>query len=315
MQFSNLLLKSWNYEKGDTEIPIADLEISKRIQQKNPVPSTYVYSDEASWVQRLKKQVNITAEKAGLQGDDIQGFFGVHNGFQQHIEGASPVVMDAFENPTGFGFDITLGCASVILSAQLAGLHMSNTEVQNVMVGTVQMTTQYTKNCTDGNCIFADSIGAMMFSKGTNGNRVKFTEITTNPYFRDMFVMNEHRMYQIQNIQKGKDLSQFMIESFGNHLRKSSVTLKTFPKDIDFIAMSCSTHAATKMVLESLNIPTERTGLECLTHVPHMGTNDLMYQLDYGIEQGLIKPGSKVLVSGTSIGFSLATMAIEWGVV
>ena len=90
--------------------------------------------------------------------------------------------------------------------------------------------------------------------------------------------------------------------------------MNTYPVDLDYIAMSCSTYAATKMVLEKSNFSTERTGLECMKKVPHMGTNDLMYQIDYGIEQGMIKKGSKILISGTSLGFSMGTMAIEWGV-
>lgn len=68
------------------------------------------------------------------------------------------------------------------------------------------------------------------------------------------------------------------------------------------------------MVLDAINFPLERTGIECLTKIPHMGMNDLIYQIEYGIEQGLIKNGSKILVTGTSFGFSIGTMAIRWGV-
>ena len=84
------------------------------------------------------------------------------------------------------------------------------------------------------------------------------------------------------------------------------------PKNIDYIAISCSTYAATKRVLDAINFPLEKTGIECLTKVPHMGTNDLIFQLEHGLEKGLIEQGSKILMTGTSAGFSIATMALEW---
>ena len=43
-----------------------------------------------------------------------------------------------------------------------------------------------------------------------------------------------------------------------------------------------------------------------------MGTNDLIFQLEHGLEKGLIEQGSKILMTGTSAGFSIATMALEW---
>jgi 3-oxoacyl-[acyl-carrier-protein] synthase III len=174
--------------------------------------------------------------------------------------------------------------------------------------------TQYTNGCTDGNALFADSIGAMVFSKQTSGNQVRFTQINSDPAFRDMFVLNDDAIYQLANLQKGRELTEFMIRSFGDQFRRGCMSLKTIPKDLDYIAMSCSTYQATKTVLEAMNFPLERTGIECLTRVPHMGTNDLIFQIEHGIEQGMIKQGSKILVTGTSLGFSIATMAIEWGV-
>lgn len=317
MKFDNLALTGWSYEKADKEIPMEDLlqqGLPKRIQSRNPVPSTWVYSDEAQWEERLANHVKQAVETANLTPDEIEGFWGVHNGYQRHVEGASPVVMTALDNPMGFMADFNLGCASVILASQMAGLHFYDENMHNAVVGMVQMNTQYTNLCTDGNCIFADSIGAIVYSRKNSGNMIRYTEITSGSYFRDMFIIDENFKYQLKNIQKGRELTEFMVKSFATHLRNSCRILKVFPIDIDFYAISCSTHAASKTVLENLNFPLERSGLECMTKIPHMGTNDLLYQIEYGIEQGMIKKGSKILVSGTSLGFSAATMAIEWGV-
>ncbi|RMG21544.1 MAG: hypothetical protein D6732_27115 [Methanobacteriota archaeon] len=313
MKFDNLLLSGWSFNKGDKKIPIDELDLPKNVLKRNPVPATFVYSDDHQWDRILIKEVQKTAEMAGLTGDDIQGFLGIHNGIDRHPEGASPVTMAAFPKTKGFGFDFSLGCASVILAAQIAGTHFIHPEVNNIIVGSVQMTTQYTDNCSDGNCIFADSIGSFAFSKGEHGNKVKYVEISTNPYFRDMFILNNQAKYQLANLQKGKELSEYMVKTFANHMRKACLAMKTYPKDIDFIAISCSTYAATRMVLDQMKFPLEKTGIECLRQVPHMGTNDLLFQLDYGLENGLIKKGSKILVSGTSLGFSMGTMGIEWG--
>ncbi len=314
MKFDNLSLSGWSYNKGDKRIAVEELNLPKTVLGRNPVPATYVYSNESDWDKVLISEVRKTAEMAGLTGEDIQGFLGIHNGIDRHPEGASPVTMEAFPGAEGFGFDFSLGCASVTVAAQIAGTHFIHPEIENIIVGSVQMTTQYTNNCSDGNCIFADSIGAFAFSKADHGNMIRYVEISTNPYFRDMFVLNSDAKYQLANLQKGKELSAYMVKTFGTHMRKACLAMKTYPKDIDFIALSCSTYAATKMVLEQMKFPLEKTGLKCLQEVPHMGTNDLLFQLNYGIEHGLIKKGSKILVSGTSLGFSMGTMAIEWDV-
>ncbi len=314
MKFENLTLSGWSFNKGDKRIPLSDLDISKSIMSRNPVEATWVYSDESKWEEILIDEVQKTARMANLTGEQIQGFLGIHNGINGHPEGASPVTMSAFPGAEGFGFDFSLGCASVIVAAQIAGTYFATGEVDNIIVGAVQLTTQYTDNCTDGNCIFADSIGAFAFSKKETGRQVKYVEVSTNPFFRDMFVLNPQGKYQLANLQKGKDLSKYMIKTFGTHMRKACLAMKTYPKDIDFIAISCSTYAATRMVLENMNFPLEKTGVNCLTEVPHMGTNDLLSQLDYGLETGLIRKGSKILVSGTSLGFSMGTMAIEWNI-
>jgi 3-oxoacyl-[acyl-carrier-protein] synthase III len=162
--------------------------------------------------------------------------------------------------------------------------------------------------------MFADSIGAMVFSRADSGNMIRYTSVMSNAEFRDMFVLDDNGVYQLDNLHKGRDLTEFMVKSFATQFREGCMAMKTMPKNLDYIAMSCSTYGATQRVLEAMNFPLEKTGLSCLTEVPHMGTNDLIFQLEYGLEQGLIKDGSKILVTGTSLGFSMATMAIEWGV-
>ena len=312
MKFDNLALTGWSYEKGDKKISVEELNLPAPVLSRNPVSHTFVYTDIDSWKERLHHHTKKAVEMAGIKDEDIQAYFGVHNGVHKHPEGASPEVMSVYPGHGGFGFDFSLGCASVILGAQLAGLHMSSDEVQNVIMGSVQLTTQYTNSCTDGNCLFADSIGALTFSRTNSGHMIRYTELSTNPEFKDMFTLNENGIYQLKSGGKGRSLSEYMIKTFSNHMRKACLAMKIFPKDIDFVAISCSTYAASKMVLDKLNIPLEKSGIECLTHVPHMGTNDLIYQIEYGIEKGLIKRGSKILVSGTSLGFSMATMGIDW---
>ncbi len=312
MYFDNLTLAGWSYEKGDFEIPLKDQISDKRILSRNPVKSTYVYKNEGEWVERLHQHSKKAINMANISNDNIHAFLGVHNGTERHPMYASPQVMAAFPESKGFQMDFSLGCASIIVGAQLAGLHFMKENIENIIMGSVQMTTQWTKNYNDGNAIFADGIGSLAFKKSTNGHLIKYTSIDSNSYFNDMFVMDKSGTYQLANLQKGRDLTEFMISSFSNQLRESCITLKTIPKNIDYIAISCSTYAATKRVLDAINFPLEKTGIECLTQIPHMGTNDLIFQLEHGLEKGLIEEGSKILMTGTSAGFSIATMALEW---
>ncbi len=313
MIFNNLALSGWSFEIADEKINLDNYQLNDRLRKKNPVKNTFIYSDPSSWEERLKKQVRNTANMAGVDGNNYQVIIGVHNGFNKHPEGASPVVMEALNNDNAYMFDISLGCASIILASQIAGTHLIDNNVHNIMLGSVQMTTQYTNNFTDGNCIFADGIGALSFSRANKGNMIRYTSISSNYKYRDMFVMDENSTYHMQKFHKGKELSEFMINSFAKHLRESCKVMKIFPNDIDFIAISASNYAGSKMILENAHFPTDRSGINCLKEVPHMGTNDLIYQLQYGIDEGMIRKGSKILITGTSLGFSIGTMAIEWG--
>lgn len=313
MRFENIALTGWSYEKGDKLIPIADLDVSEFVRMRNPVPGTYVYSDETKWEHCLQSECRKAARMAGIADNDIQLFLGVHNGYRRHPEGASPVAMAEFETKEAFMFDFSLGCASVVMAAQLSGLYMGQESIKNIVFASAQLLTQYSQNCSDGNCLFADSLGAMVFSKRKSGNLVKFAEVHSDAEFRDMFVFDENAMYSMQNMHKGKALTKFMINAFGRQLRGGCLAMKTMPKDLDYIALSCTNYASTRTILDAMSFPLERTGIECFKKVPHMGTNDLIFQIEHGIEQGMIKPGSKVLLAGTSLGFSIATMAIEWG--
>ena len=110
-----------------------------------------------------------------MKDEDINAFLGVHNGAHKHIEGACPEVMAAFPKSNGFQMDFTLGCASIIVGAQLAGLHFSREDINNIVMGSVQMTTQWTENYNDGNAVFADGIGALAFKEaGANPNDVVY---------------------------------------------------------------------------------------------------------------------------------------------
>ena len=313
MKFSQLALTGWSYCKGDKEIEIDSLDLSTVIKSRNPAKSTFVYSDEDIWKSCVQNHSKASAKMGNVSDDKVDAFFGVHNGFNKHPTPAAPEVQDAFPNSSGYVMEFSLGCASVILGAQLAGFHMFDENIRNIAIGLVQLNTQYSVNYSDGNCILADSFGALMFSKRSSGNLIKYTGVNSNSYFNDMFVLNKEGMYSLTAKSKGKKLTKFMANSFGQQLRKSCLAFKIFPKDIDYIAISCSTYSATKLLLDQMGFPLEKTGIKCLTQIPHMGTNDLLFQLDYGVEQGLIKPGAKVIVAGTSLGFSMASMAIEWG--
>ncbi|MCH8908407.1 MAG: hypothetical protein IH840_15065, partial [Candidatus Heimdallarchaeota archaeon] len=98
MKFHNLALTGWSYEKADKEIPMALLAeqgLPRSIQSRNPVPGTWVYSDDSQWRERLSDNVNQAVAMSGIAAEDIQGFMGVHNGYKLHPEPAGPAVMGA----------------------------------------------------------------------------------------------------------------------------------------------------------------------------------------------------------------------------
>jgi len=81
--------------------------------------------------------------------------------------------------------------------------------------------------------------------------------------------------------------------------------------DIDFFNMSLVKPSAYRMLLGELGL-TEEQGVY-LSHVGHIGEQDMIVNIEAGIEQGRLEPGHTMAVLAAGIGYVWAGAIVQWG--
>ncbi|MFW5433902.1 3-oxoacyl-ACP synthase [Paenibacillus apiarius] len=80
---------------------------------------------------------------------------------------------------------------------------------------------------------------------------------------------------------------------------------------IDFIGLLHMKRSAHKAVLRALGIPGRRSVY--LDEFGHIGQFDPMICIELGVKQGLIRPGSIVVLAAAGIGYAWGALTLKWG--
>lgn len=79
----------------------------------------------------------------------------------------------------------------------------------------------------------------------------------------------------------------------------------------DYLALCHLRPRAHAQMLNSLGIHANQS--DPLADVGHHGPNDVIISVDRALRRGLIKPGSRVVMAATGIGFTYAAASLRWG--
>lgn len=224
--------------------------------------------------------------------------------------------------------DYNLGCSGFVYGLALAKGLIHAEIVSNVLLVTSETYNKHIhKKDKSNRTIFGDGAAATLISKsdkekifkfdlGTDGNG-KNNLIVQNGGIRNRKLITTEKMDNAGNIysddnlfMNGPEIFNFTIEmipkTINNCLIKNKITLE----EIDFVIF----HQANKYMLEhlrrKLRIPSEKFYIN-LEKTGNTVSATIPIALKDCLDKGLIKKGSKVLLSGFGVGYSWASTIIE----
>lgn len=224
--------------------------------------------------------------------------------------------------------DYNLGCSGFVYGLALAKGLIHAEIVSNVLLVTSETYNKHIhKKDKSNRTIFGDGAAATLITKsdkekifkfdlGTDGNG-KNNLIVQNGGIRNRKLITTEKMDNAGNIysddnlfMNGPEIFNFTIEmipkTINNCLIKNKITLE----EIDFVIF----HQANKYMLEhlrrKLRIPSEKFYIN-LEKTGNTVSATIPIALKDCLDKGLIKKGSKVLLSGFGVGYSWASTIIE----
>lgn len=224
--------------------------------------------------------------------------------------------------------DYNLGCSGFVYGLALAKGLIHAEIVSNVLLVTSETYNKHIhKKDKSNRTIFGDGAAATLITKsdkekifkfdlGTDGNG-KNNLIVQNGGIRNRKLITTEKMDNAGNIysddnlfMNGPEIFNFTIEmipkTINNCLIKNDITLE----EIDFVIF----HQANKYMLEhlrrKLRIPSEKFYIN-LEKTGNTVSATIPIALKDCLDKGLIKKGSKVLLSGFGVGYSWASTIIE----
>lgn len=98
-----------------------------------------------------------------------------------------------------------------------------------------------------------------------------------------------------------------ILDSIRGALRRAALQ----PEDIDFVSMVNANLRVLQVVLGELGIPEERSSADYLREFGHFGAPDVFFNLFLAQDQGRVRPGNRVLLVSTGIGFHWVAAVVE----
>jgi 3-oxoacyl-[acyl-carrier-protein] synthase-3 len=85
--------------------------------------------------------------------------------------------------------------------------------------------------------------------------------------------------------------------------------------DIGYLGLLHMKESAFRYVSEQLGVDVERqtTYLDEFVYLGHMGQNDGIMSIEFGLEHGKVKPGDVIVLAAAGIGYSWNATTIRWG--
>ncbi|WP_305843147.1 3-oxoacyl-[acyl-carrier-protein] synthase III C-terminal domain-containing protein [Photobacterium leiognathi] len=132
------------------------------------------------------------------------------------------------------------------------------------------------------------------------------------PYITEAFdtrhdKLGRERIADIYNFD-ADDLNDFLTLRADNNINIINKVISKSKKKIEnpFLIQTLEGQQSIKSLCAKLNIPTDRSNLELLSELGHVGCADLLISLDFLVDREIIKPGDDIIMSTISTG-------LKWG--
>lgn len=106
-------------------------------------------------------------------------------------------------------------------------------------------------------------------------------------------------------------LDKLSMENFLNVVRAATERSGYGISDIDYLALLHMKRSAFTYVIEQLGLTMKQTTY--FEDLGHMGQNDAIVSIEFGLRDGKIKPGDLICMAAAGIGYTWSATCIRWG--
>ena len=234
------------------------------------------------------------------------------------------VIINKLQLQNCWGFDISAACSGFIYGLQIASnMITSGTAKKVLLCGADKMSSTTNADDIKTSMIFSDGAGVALIEKSTTSHSgivdilckmdaTGLTDIyipnggTESPLIDthvigkdDKIVMNGRKVYRAG--------VNAMVNVANEVLNRNNMTTD----DISFLVTHQSNALMIKDVAENLGIRSKRV-LTNIDKVGNTGAGTIPICLSHFHEQGIIKPGDKLLLTSVGIGYTIASSIIVW---
>lgn len=242
------------------------------------------------------------------------------------------------------GFDVAQGCAAMLTGLWAASSFLAfDPSLQHVLLLGADRWSSFTPHQVCDSVFFGDGGGAVVVSRGEQPLRLLAYQGITRGEFSDLWRLDgggiraraareqhagtEGRVagpraegpggtgadhYRVVDPERAhgefKEIYvPVILDSIRGALRRAALE----PDDIDFVSMVNANLRVLQVVLGELGIPEERSSADYLRRFGHFGAPDVFFNLFLALEQGRVRPGDRVLLVSTGIGFHWVAAVVE----
>lgn len=169
---------------------------------------------------------------------------------------------------------------------------------------------------------YSASGAAMILRRNHPANILKNVSVSTDPDMADEVYVpgggteipfaenNLNSDLMFFQVQQPEKVVQYLDEVFVRRLAQEASRCLNGDK-ADYLALRHMNPARRQKVLNALGIEPNKSA--SLVYMGHHGGNDAVISLDKGLSDGLIKPGSLVVMVTAGIGYTYAAATVKWG--
>lgn len=229
-----------------------------------------------------------------------------------------------------WGFDMEAMCGSMMAGMDVAkSMMITNDKLKYVLLVSGYRNLDLI-SFKEPSTSFMYDIGAggaaMILERGLNENIIMGSSFKGDGSFSEDCVVekfgtknwppkeNDEKEYhfKVLNPESFKEnLKEKTMKNFLGVIDESLENSKLNRKNIDYLAILHFKKSAHDFVLQELNLNENQSYY--LNKYGHIGQNDQILSLRLGLEKGLIKNGSNIIMVGAGLGFVWASTVIKWG--
>ncbi len=234
------------------------------------------------------------------------------------------LVQDKLGATKAGAFDVSAACSGFIYALALARGMIVTGDIDTALVIGTEVLSRFVDWSDRETCVlFGDGAGAVVLKAseerggvlasmlGADGSGARLLELPMGgsrlPPSVDGIAERKHYIKM-----KGRPIFRFAVQVMAESSRVVMERIGWTPEDVDLVVPHQANERIVQAAMRQLKMPQEKAYLNIATH-GNTSTASVPMALVDAVNEGKIKQGSKLILTGFGAGLTYAAVAIEWG--